>query len=293
MVKDRRIINLRFTGDRYTDAALDESAMLVVIRFQKALRSLAKTLHKSTHSESENSLDERLRLVVRTINPGSTNISLEAAKIPGELDLNQVPNELYSATDLVYRTYSSAVQNEVLPAEMPVDFIPQIARLADDLQEGSSISFSPPLLTPVEISQHTRSSLLNWVETSYTDTIEVSGEVVQADVKNKTCRLFDPLSKRIVFIRFDDLDEETVTHALHQHDLKRLIVGGTGEFNSKGHLLRFQQYSSMEMVDNEITELHANLETFSEIASRIVADIPDDLWDKLPRDATTKHNEII
>lgn len=291
-MKDRTIVNLSFAGDRYNGASLDEDALQVVLRFQKTLRGLAKALHKKRHLEAEKSLDERLRLVVSAFEEGSTNISLEAAQIEGEFDLNRIPDELYSASALVYDAYSSVIEDKVLPAEMPIEFIPHVAKLGDDLDEGSNVSFSPPSHEPLTISHRTRSALLSWVETSYTDTIEISGEVIQADVKNRACRLIDPSSKRLVFVRFDDRDANTVTQALRQHEIKQLMVSGTGEFNSKGHLLRFKHYTSMELVD-EFTEMPTQPESLSEIASRIVADIPEELWDQLPRDATTKHNEVV
>ena len=293
--QNQEVVHLRFDGEQYDAGGLDDRAMRVIIEFQKVLKELAKYLYKSKNYDGqydESNLDVRTRLVLKTIGIGSTKITLEIADNPTDPTLKTAkPPELVEAVNLVYESYIAARSGSSLPSELPTEFIPKIASINKPLAPSARLAFAPRSRDFIVIDGRSCRTLMKWVQAKYADSVSVTGVVVQANIRTRSCRLFDPFDKRSVNLYYKEEDEKKVTRALHDHGTARLIVEGEGEFNEQGRLLKFTSYKGMRMLKND-TGSYASGASIEEKINRIISKTPKRAFDELPSDMAETHDHI-
>lgn len=286
---------LRFSGGIYNDGAFDADAMRVVIDFQSLLIKVSRALYSSRHGQphgKSHSIDVK-RLAVKNIRRGSTVISIQFVEESGNLDFMYVPEELSQATTLLYKTYAAADRGEMLPSTLPHDLIPRMASVVSHLRSGCSLEFSPPGANLKPISTEACKSLLNWVKTTYEDITHVVGEVFEVNVKKSTCRLFDVINKLNVEVQYEKTFEQHVTTALTQYRNQLLSVVGVGEFNEKGRLLKLKDVTNIELKSDDVISSIQSHESIVEYIDRITREVPEEVWDELPRDLAKNHDAYI
>ncbi|MCY4128268.1 MAG: hypothetical protein OXG15_03370 [Gammaproteobacteria bacterium] len=286
---------LRFSGGIYDDGAFDANAMRVVIDFQQVLIKISRALYSSRHGQphGKSHLIDVKRLAVKNIGRGSTVIPIQMVEEPGNLDFMYVPEELSQATTLMYETYAAADKGEILPSTLPHDLIPRMASVVSHLRSGCSLEFSPPGANLKPISSHACESLLNWVNATYEDSTSVVGEVFEVNVKNGTCRLFDVINKLNVNVQYERTFEEQVTTALTQYRNQLLSIVGIGEFNERGRLLKLKNVSNVELKSDDAISSIQSHESITEYIDRTTREVPEEVWDELPRDLAKNHDAYI
>ena len=90
-----------------------------------------------------------------------------------------------------------------------------------------------------------------------------------------------------VTVSFDEQQEDKVTTALKEHRLLRLRVVGRGEYSPDGQLLRVMEVRSLDIIQLQASEYHAESPRIEEILSSIASEVPQEEWDNLPRDLTS------
>ncbi len=291
---ENEVAKLRFRGGIYDDCALDASAMQVIVKFQEALTNLAKAIYTSRHGKPQSYTTSTL--VVRHIEQGSTAISIETTEKSGNLDYQRISEELQQATNLLYDTYSAAEQGDLLPDLLPIDQVNGIASVVDKLSDDSRLEFSFPGVRYKPISHQACDTLRNWVNTSFEDKTTLVGEVYQVDVRKSVCRLFDVLHKRNVLVHYEQRFEDEITTGLKNHVNQLLEIEGIGVFNEQKKLIRLRDVSSVNAARDDI-ELSGSSsstpESIWEFVQEITKDIPEEDWNKLPRDLAKNHDDYI
>ena len=118
-----------------------------------------------------------------------------------------------------------------------------------------------------------------------TQLLDVTGEVLEADVKERQFQLWTDESSH-VSVNFRDSEEADVTTALKDHKSVRVRVKGWGETAPNGKLLRITEVEELSL--QPVSEVPINRATrpIEEIIAELAAEVPQAEWDRLPSDLT-------
>lgn len=291
---NKDIVHLRFSGRSYDDGGLDVKAMRIIIKFQLILTDLAKSLRRVRMGSLRGDPDfvSRVDLVVKRLDTGSTVVPMEAVGLRSELDLEDVPPELVRAANLVYDSCLAAKKDERLPSDLPQDFVPRIASIADNLLEETVLDFAPPEYEFTTLGRRESSKLRDWVKTIDTARTTIYGEVFQVNVRKKQCHMLNSSGGPQVAVTYQDEYESQVTEALKNHDSKSLMIEGDGEFNLHGQLLKINKVSKMELISDSILSTPSGKSVMG-LIDRVMSDVPQDVWDKVPKDLAENHDNYL
>jgi hypothetical protein len=113
--------------------------------------------------------------------------------------------------------------------------------------------------------------------------IELTGTVLAADVKTRSCQLWLNSRSRIS-VEFKRSHEREITGALMNHKYVRLRVKGRGKYSSRGKLEGIV-CGTVECVEERKNGVDPSDLPLEERLIAISAKIPDAEWKKLPADA--------
>ena len=132
----KEVVRLHFHGERFSDHAIDLTALRELEHFQKMVAETAKAIWRRTNPGRErlpSNFEDRTRLCFRTIQDGSTVIPLEVS-IEEQVQLDyldqepEIARELTEAVDVIYRVFRAVHDNTQLPEECPKELLPEYAR---------------------------------------------------------------------------------------------------------------------------------------------------------------------
>jgi len=283
----KEVVRLRFKGERFRDHALDLSALTELSQFQKLVAETAKAMWRAAHPDRERlpwHFEERTRLCLRQIEDGSAVAPLEVwTDQPGLFQTE--PVEVNEAIGLAHEVFKAVERDAPLPDQFPKHLVPEYARLGQSLGKDEEVELVPPGRTPVGISPRHQERFARFVETPYEAAAEVTGEVLEADVRQKRFQLWRD-EGTAVSVSFTDNQEELVTTALKDHRSVRLLAKGRGEYAISGQLQRFVQVDSLEIVQPGRTLFDATAPAIEDVLASIAAEVPREEWDRLPADLT-------
>ena len=291
---DKDIVHLRFTGRQYDDGGLDIKAMRIIIKFQLILTDLAKSLRRVRMGSLRGDPDfvNRVNLIVKRLDAGSTIVPMEAVGLESELNLEDIPSELVKAANLVYDSCIAAKRDERLPSELPQDFVPRIASIADNLREDTVLAIAPPECEFTTLGKHESSKLRDWIKTIDTARTTAYGEVFQVNVRKNQCHMLNSSGGPQVEVTYLDKFENRVTEALKDHESKSLMLEGDGEFNLHGQLLKINKVSKMELISDSILSTPTG-QSVMDLIDRVMRDVPQDVWDKVPKNLAESHDDYL
>lgn len=286
----KEVVRLRFKGNRFRDHAFDLSALAELSQFQKIVAETAKSLWRTEHPNRDRlprHFEERIRLCLRKIEEGSAVAPLEVfIEEPKQRELwEQEPEEVNQAVQLAYNVYEAVDRDAPLPQGFPKNLVSEYAKWGHTLENDEEIEIETPSKESVRISTQHRDRLSKFIEVSYNDLAEVSGEVFSADIRNRRFRMWLD-NEMAVEVSFNEEQEETITTALKEHKVVRLHVKGQGEYSPEGQLQRFVTVDSMETKAVEVVEYNPQAPAIEDVLSAIAAEVPRDEWNKLPSDLT-------
>lgn len=284
----KEVVRLGFKGDRFRDHALDLSALTELSQFQKLIAETAKALWRTAHPDRErlpSRFEDRTRLCLRRIEPGSAVVPLEVyIEEPDSPQLwDPEPKEVNEAIGLAHEVLQAVAQDAPLPERFPRQLVSEYAKWGQSLADNEEIELRPPGKAPSRISALHRQRLAAFVETAHEDTVEVTGEVFEADVRQGKFQLWCDDGPAVA-VSFDAEQEELVTTALKEHRSARLLVRGRGEFSPSGQLRRFVQVHTLEMVSQHHPEYDTEAPSIEDVLSALAAEVPEEDWDNLPTD---------
>ncbi len=115
--------------------------------------------------------------------------------------------------------------------------------------------------------------------------VDVTGEVLEADVKQKRFQLWTD-NKTHVLVVFSDSQEADVTTALRYHKSVRMRVKGRAEMSAQGKVLRVTEIEQLAFEPvGEATYDH-NAPSIEDVLAGLAREVPKAEWDRLPADLT-------
>lgn len=290
--KWKEVARLCFKGDRFRDHALDLSALTELRQFHKMVAATAKALWHAAHPDRANPpahFDERTRLCLRRIEEGSAVVPLEVfTEPPSQAELwDAEPESVHQAIELAYEVFDSLGHDRPLPERFAKHLVGEYAEWGATLRADESIELQTATARngPARIDAGIRERLRAFVETHHASTLEIVGEVLEADVRARQFQVYtDP--KTAVKVTFDASQEATVTEALRDHRVVRIRVRGRADSSPQGKPIRFTEVSSLVLVRDGELHFDANAPSIEDEIAEIAATVSDEAWDRVPKDFT-------
>lgn len=292
----KEVARLHFKGKRFRDHALDLSALGELRQFQKMVAETAKALWRKANPSKNlpRHFENRTRLCLREIREGSAAAPLEVyIEEPEQGELwEPEPVEVNEAIDLVYRVFGAVHDDTPIPEEFPKELLPDYAKWGQGLADDEVLEFGPPGKAAARVTAKDREHLAAMAEPPYEDEVDVTGQVLEADVRQKRFQLWLD-DKTGVRVSFTDVQEAEVTTALKDHEAARLRVKGRGEFSAQGTLQRVIAVDDLMLVRAEDPPFDAHAPAIEDVLSDLAKDVPEEEWDMLPSDLTDKLDDYL
>ena len=294
----RRVVTLHFDGDRYSDCALDVAVWGELQRFQTMVTETAVALWRSNNPNRQRlprRFEDRTRLWLRKIEDGSTTIPFEIPidkPLVNNFSAPQIINEVTEAIDIVYRVFLSSNNDVELPTQCPKQLIADYARLGEGLTSSSTLRFAPPEQRLAHVTKLDRERLAEIAESSYEDELDITGRVLEADVRQRKFQVWIDDRSNIV-ASFTQEQETLITSALKNHASMRLRVKGRGEFTPDGKPRKIVQATQLELVKGEEFGFDDEAPAVEEVMAAIFRDVPDGDWDRVPTDLSHRLDSYI
>lgn len=290
----KEVVQLSFKGDRFRDHALDLSALTELRHFQKLIAETAKALWKAANPNRGRlpaRFEERTRLCLRSIKDGSATTPLEVyvdeADLP-ELFDREPFDDLTNAIDVAFRVYSAVEADLELPEELPKELISDYAKWGESLSVEEEIELKPAGLPGgVRVTRATRDRLAARMQVPYEDIVDITGEVVEADVGQQRFQLLLSGNHRVTVI-FNESQENDVTSALKDHRRVNLAVKGKGEFLPGGRLQKILRIDAHQIVLRGPAQFNHDARSIEDELAEIAGEVSSEEWSALPADLTSQ-----
>jgi hypothetical protein len=282
------IVKLAFKGKRFEDHALDVNALSEIIRFQKIVAETAKVLWLEANRRERlpRHFEDRIKLYLRRIEPGSALAPLESFFEEEEGLFEPEPVELKEAVELAHKTILAVERDQPLPDNFPKTLLPEYEKWGQDLAEDETIEIISPGKEPARLTPKSHLRLVSYAETPYEAEAEIKGEVLAADIRLGRCQLWLD-EKTGITVNFTPELEDRVTSALKDHHTCHLYIKGKGEYSPQGKLQRITEVAESWIKPlGEPTLLDLMTPPIEEILSDLASEITKEEWEKLPSDLT-------
>lgn len=288
----KEVTRLHFKGERFRDHALDLTALGELRQFQTMVAETAKALWRKANPDRERlprHFEDRTRLCLRRIEEGSAAAPLEVfIDEPEEPEFwEPEPVEVNEAIDLAYRVFDAVHEDTSLPDEFPKELLTEYAKLGHGLQDDEVMEFAPPGRSAAQVTARERERLSTLAEPPYEDMVDVTGHVLEADVRHRKFQIWID-DRTNVRVPFTEEQESEVTTALKDHKVLRMRIKGRGEFDPHGMLTSIIRLDSLDLVRNDGPVFDMSAPAIEDVISDIFKDVPDEEWDRLPPDLTDK-----
>ena len=286
----REIVQIKFTGDRFRDHALDITALSELANFQEMIAETAKAMWRAANPGRERlpaHFEDRTRLCLRSIGEGSVIVPLEVylEKPPQPGLFEPEPLEALQAVDLAGEVYRALAQDITLPLGFPRSLIPVYQRWGQGLAAEEEMELLREGVAMASVTSALRERLAGYAETPHQDQVDLVGEVLEADLRRQSFQLW--LNDRTgVPVSFSPDQEEEVTNALRDHRRLRLRVKGRAEFSAQGAPLRVFAVSELS-VQALGWEFDPTARPIEDVLEELARQVPDEEWSLLPQDLSS------
>jgi hypothetical protein len=293
----KEVVRLRFKGDRFRDHALDLGALSELSQFQKIIAETSKALWRGANPDRERlprNFEERTRLCLRRIEDGSATAPLEVyiEEEPQAAMWESEPHEISEAIDLAHEVFEAVERDSPLPERFPKELLAQYADWGKSLAEDEEVEIQRSGKQPTRFTHRTRVLLSDFCDVPKTDFVDVTGEVLEADVKQRRFQLWID-AKSHISVTFSESQEVEVTTALRDHKSVRARVKGHAEMSPQGKLLRVTEIE--ELVFGPVGEAlyDTSAPSIEEVLAGLAREVPQVEWDRLPSDLTDNLDHYI
>lgn len=288
----RPLVTHTFKGKRFEDHGLDLDALPDLHAYKELLVTTAKELWRRHHPDRQRlpkNFEDSLCLKFYKLEAGGVAVPIvRELEVSDQVELwsTYEPDELDEAVLLVARAISAAESNQPLPEEFPKHVIPLFETYGTTLRQDESFELQPEGASfTASYNRRSRERLLQFGAVSYTDQVDLSGEVRAVDLAGRfEIRLGDGTR---VPARFSPEQEDLVTEGLRDHATRRLRVKGTAEFNSDGHIKAIVAVSALSIQPVGVVDFDPSAPPVWEMLAELGASIPAEAWEKVPTDLAT------
>lgn len=283
-----QVVKLVFKGERFEGHVLDARALGEVSHFLKMITETAKAVWRAEHLDRKNlpaRFEERIGLCLRRIEEGSAVPPLELfLEEPDQKEMFEPEHpQVKTAIRLARNVYGAIARDAPLPDGFPRDLISEYERWGETLAEDEAIEIVEDGEEPVRMTASLRSRLASLLEASHEDQVDISGEVVEADIRHKRFQVW--LEERAaVTVEFAPEQEDEVTTALRDHKTLRLHVKGRGKFSSEGKLERVAQVSELRLQPAGEISYDPTARPIEDVLAELGREVPEEEWSRLPAD---------
>ena len=288
----REIAHLCFKGARYDGRALDAAALEELVQFQKIVTEMARAIWKKGRPDRERlprNFEECTQFVFRRIEDGSTIVPLEISS-DSDQDLWGYQHEVVEAVNLIYGAFVAVNRDEEpLPEGVPRKVLPSLAAFGKKLLGSAEIQFAPPDREMTPVSPKARQRLDTMAKDSYVDELEITGLVLEADVRQRRFQIWmeDGTNAQV---RFTEQQKSEVATALEGRTSIQLLVKGYGKFHTDGLLKQIQNVEYLEVIPDDAPSFDPNARRVEGIIEENFSKVPDQEWDKVPSDLSHQHD---
>lgn len=287
----REVVRLQFTGERFRDHALDLTAVTELRQFQRIVAETAKALWRAAHPERERlpaRFEDRTRLCLRRIEEGSAVAPLEIyVQDSPQSDLWESEiQEVREAIALARDVFESVARDAPLPARLPRELLSEYMEWGKTLGPDEAIDVEPTEAQgrSARVNGETRAKLERFAEASHPATVELTGHVLEADVRQRRFQLWID-DKVAVGAPFTEEEEGFVTSALKEHRSTRVTVRGQADMSPQGKPIRFTRVDRVSTQSDEVLP-DAGARPIEEVLAEIATHVTVQQWAKLPPDLT-------
>jgi hypothetical protein len=282
----KQIATLVFKGPRSRDHALDVYALEDIIRFQGMVTETAKALWRSSNPARERvpkGFEEATRLFLRDVEDGSAIAPLEMffEETPLSLFEQEAPL-IVAAADRIRQTFRALDRDEPLPADVPRTLLSEYQEFGQALDADDAIEIRTEIGGSARVTQLSRSRLVTFLETPYTDFVDLTGEVLEADVRRRVFQIWTD-ERTCVQVPFTPQQEAQVTEALRDHQTRRARVTGRASFSS-GRPNRMTDVTSLWVLAAGETQYDPTARPIEAVLAELASELPREEWDRLPAD---------
>ena len=288
-VQISELTTLRFHGPRFEDHGLEIDVLSELIAYKKLLLETAKELWRRKHPKRKKlprGFEESISIKFFELGDGSTSVPLMRV-IDFEEDklIPKVDDDLDDAAHVIDSAIEAAGEDRPLPERLPKNVIPLFADFGKSLGEDESIFVKAcKRESEVHYTREVRERLMTWVERTYEDVVDITGEVRLADLDGCNFVLRQDDGTKVPG-KFDPDQEALITDALRGHASRRLRLRGRAEFTSpKGKIKRIVSMDEATVRRAGEAPYNPTERPIWEIAVELGASLPDDEWAKVPRD---------
>ena len=294
--RPRLIVDHSFRGGRFEDHGVDVEVLKEVLLYNEMVTEVAKELWRSRHPDRERlpaHFEDAFSLKVYRIVPNCVTIPLEReapADTQQPLFEFEPTDELTLSVELIARTIEAASRDLPLPTGFPKRLLPFFQQYGTSLRAGERIEQLPYGWDHhVTFDNSVRERIVRVIDSSYTATVDLIGQVTMARV-NKPRMALELDAGREVEAVFLPEHEEAIVTALKNHETAKVRVLGTGQYSGSGELQRIVDVDQVTLlpegevaVDSSAMPIWAR---FQEIASSL----PPNAFDHVPPDGASRHD---
>jgi len=286
----KEVVWLRFKGERFRDHALDLGALSELSQFQKIVAETSKALWRAANPDRERlpkNFEERTRLCLRRIEDGSAAAPLEVyiEEEPQTALWEAEPREISEAINLAHEIFEAVERDSPLPERFPKELLPQYVDWGKSLAEDEEVEIQPVGKQPARVTHRTRDRLSTFCEVPNMGYADVTGEVLEADVRQRRFQLWTDSGTHVP-VAFSESQEGEVTTALKDHKSVRVRVKGPAEMSPQGKLLRVTQIEQLTFEPVGEAAYDQNARSIEEVLAGLAYEVPKAEWDRLPSDLT-------
>ena len=267
------------------------SARSELNQFQRIVAETAKALWRAANPDRERlpaHFEERTRLCLRKIEEGSAVAPLEIFIQEEEPQLfePEIP-EVQEAIGLAKRVLRAAENDEPLPENLPRALLPEYERWGQGLREDEAIEIETPFDSEsARVTLRSRLRLAAVAETPYEAYADLTGEVLEADVRQGRFQLWLDERSAVTAVFPPELEDQ-VTTALREHRTTRVRIRGRAEFSPQGKPVRVTRVATWEMLPIEGQPVDGSARPIEEVLGEPASEIPGEDWRRLPTDLTS------
>ncbi|MBM3498166.1 MAG: hypothetical protein FJX74_05800 [Armatimonadetes bacterium] len=279
---------LSFKGARFAECALEVSALREVEQFQVLVTKTAQAIWRAENPDRERvpkGFDRATRLWVRALTAGSVVVELEERTDVHEqrLPLEPEPTYVDKAVCLLKDVYRRMEDGVLLPDGFPGALIEDYYRWGETLEGGESVEIDSPLGEPARLTGASRARLRRFAEARYEGPVDLTGEVLEADVRQQRFQIWPPGGTGVP-VSFRSEQEDQVTLALRDHRSARLRVVGRGEYDTRGSLARVTSVDALHVVSGQARAYDPSVPPIEAVIDQLVREVPSAAWASVPDD---------
>lgn len=182
----RKLTVLRFNGPRFEDHGLDVDVLPEIIAYKRLLQETAKEVWRLTHPQRvrlPKKFEEGFTLKFFGLEAGSTSVPLMREVPDGPPQLLALKDELDEAALLLDDAIRAAGGHREAASRLPRQVIPLFEDFGKTLGEDEYLLISAAGEdVPARDDWAAKERILGWASLTYTDVVDLSGEVRAMDL---------------------------------------------------------------------------------------------------------------